>query len=137
MTLVRYAGWLTQPQRERAIREDAHRPRRTRGDGELGGRGAELCGQTAARLHHSCTTREGRDGLVTVMNGQEEKDFEQGVHLFSQVGGPVCTELIMLRSVVRFHLAPQKPWSEAIFRVVNLAVSAALGRWGRKVDSRL
>jgi len=56
---------------------------------------------------------------------------------FWLVSGFACTDLIMQWSMVRFHLAPQKPCSEAIFRVVNLAVSAALGRWGRKVDSRL
>lgn len=51
----------------------------------LAGAEPSCADKPADTLHHSYTTREDRDGLVTVINGQAETAFEQGVHLFAQV----------------------------------------------------
>ncbi len=57
-------------------------------------------------LHHGCTTSVGQEGSSEVTFGQTVMAVYLRFHAFGQVGGVACTDLIMLRPVVRFHLAP-------------------------------
>jgi hypothetical protein len=59
-------------------------------------------------LHHVCTTTEGLRGLRTVTKGQVKTGSDQQVPVKAQVAGSARAVLIMLRSEVRFFLAPRK-----------------------------
>src|SRR5262249_31424843 len=94
-----------------------------------------------ASLHHGCSTNEGQQGSRRVTKGQSQSTPEQVFLEYSQVSGLGRADLIMLRSVVRFHLAlpasdtisQQRATTGSQFKSLSKARTlAAESRWRAK-----
>jgi hypothetical protein len=88
-----------------------------------------------ASLHHGCTTSDGQKRSRRVNEGYIERTADQPFRTFTLVIGLCRAELIMLRLMVRFHLAPSVActlYSKSL-RAKNLVPQCTRSRRGKLI----